>query len=567
MFKGIGVSAGIGIGRAYFVGQPDSDYSGVPFSGAEAEKARLAAAVVRFGEQTRKLAAELRERTGEGQGEILLGQIAMVEDPCLIGEIHDLIEGGLCAEAALDRICKGYMEVFSAMEDDLMAQRAADVADMKERMLGILLGREETDLSELPADAVLVARELTPSMTVGLGRVAGIVTECGGNTSHAAILARAMEIPAVVGVFNVTELVQAGERLIVDGGAGVVFPSPDRERLESYRKKQSKYRQENASLKRYAGLPTCTADGHQVALYGNIPSAEQAAQVVRETGEGVGLFRTEFLFMERENIPTEEEQFEAYRQAAELLENRPLIVRVLDVGGDKDIPCLALEKEENPFLGLRGIRWCLQHEDVFLPQLRAILRASAYGPIKLMLPMVATVEEVHRARELLCRAARELEEQGVAYNRELEMGVMIETPAAAMIADLLAKEADFFSIGTNDLTQYVMAADRGNGKVAGLGDTLQPAVLRTIRAVICAAHEAGIPVSMCGEAAADPNMIPLLLAFGLDGFSVSPNSILRTRKAIAGWSMERATELTDRVMACATAQEVRACLNDADCLK
>lgn len=567
MFKGIGVSAGVGIGRAYFVGQPDSDYSGVLFGGAEAEKARLAAAAVRFEEQTRELAAELRERTGKAQGEILLGQIAMLEDPCLTGEIHGLIDGGLCAEEALDRVCKGYMEVFSAMDDELMAQRAADVADVKERMLRILLGREEADLSELPADAVLVARELTPSMTVGLGRIAGIVTECGGNTSHAAILARAMEIPAVVGVPNVTALVQSGERLIVDGGAGVVFPNPDRERLESYRRKQSKCRQENASLKRYAGMPTCTADGHRVALYGNIASAEQADQVVRETGEGVGLFRTEFLFMELEILPTEEEQFEAYRLAAERLENRPLIIRALDVGGDKEIPCLALEKEENPFLGLRGIRWCLKHEEVFLPQLRAILRASAYGQIKLMLPMVTTVEEVRRARELLCRAGRELEEQGVPYDRELEMGVMVETPAAAMIADLLAKEVDFFSIGTNDLTQYVMAADRGNGKVAELGDPLQPAVLRTIRGSICAAHEAGIPVGMCGEAAADPDMIPLLLAFGLDGFSVSPNSILRTRKTIAGWSVEKAGELTERVMACATVQEVRACLNELDCLK
>ena len=563
MFKGIGVSAGIGIGRAYFVEQPDSDYSGVRFAGAEVEKARLAAAAVCFEEQTRALA----ERAGEGRGEILLGQIDMLEDPCLMEEIHVLIDGGLCAEKALDQVCTGYIEVFSAMEDELMRQRAADVADMKERMLRILLGREETDLSQLPADAVLVARELTPSMTVGLGHIAGIVTELGGNTSHAAILARAMEIPAVVGVSNVTELVRSGERLIVDGGAGVVIPDPARERLEQYRIKQSRDRQQRDLLRRYAALPTRTSDGHTVSLFGNIGTADQAEQVVQQGGEGVGLFRTEFLFLERERIPDEEEQFESYRRAVELLENRPLIIRTLDVGGDKDIPCLALEKEENPFLGLRGIRWCLSREDVFLPQLRAVLRASAYGQIKLMLPMVTTVEEVRATRKLIARAARELEEKGIPYGRELSVGVMIETPAAAAIADLLAQEADFFSIGTNDLTQYVMAADRGNGKVAGLGEPLQPAVLRTIRSVIRAAQDAGIPVGMCGEAAADPRMIPLLLAFGLDEFSVAPGSILATRKTIAGWSMAEAEKLAQRVMACATEQEVCASFHGAKCLK
>lgn len=567
MFKGIGVSAGIGIGRVYFVGQPDLDYSGVSFSGVEREKNRLAQAVARFGVQTRELAENTVSRAGQAQGEILLGQIAMLEDPCLMEEIHAMISDGMCAEAAVDRVCRNYMEVFAAMDDELMRQRGADVEDMKDRLLRILLGREGADLSRLPADAVLVARDLPPSLTVGLGHIAGIVTELGGMTSHTAILARALEIPAVVGVPDVTHLVQGGQEIIVDGSGGVVIPSPDEQTLQRCRRRQESYRQARSALSQYAGLPTRTIDGHTVALFGNIGTAGQAEQVVQETGEGVGLFRTEFLFLERENLPTEEEQFEVYRRAVQSLSDRALIIRTLDVGGDKEIPCLSLEKEDNPFLGVRGIRWCLGREDVFLSQLRAILRASAFGRIKVMLPMVTTVEEVRTVRELIARLEGELEEKRVPYDREMEVGVMIETPAAAMMADLLAKEVDFFSIGTNDLTQYVMAADRGNRKVSGLGDPLQPAVLRCIRSVIRAGHEAGIPVGMCGEAAADPRMIPLLLAFGLDEFSVDPNAILRTRRAIAGWSMGQAAELTEKVMSCATVQEVYACLKEENCFK
>ena len=558
MFKGIGVSAGIGIGRAYFVGQPDLDFSGVLFSGVEEEKQRLAAAMARFEVLTRELAEDTVSRAGEAQGEILLGQIAMLEDPFLIEQLHEQIAAGQCAERAVDQVCRSYMELFAAMEDDLMRQRAADVEDMKNRLLAILLGQEEADLSRLPADAVLVARDLTPSMTVGLGHIAGIVTQLGGMTSHAAILARALEIPAVVGVPEATGLVKPGQRIIVDAGAGLVLTDPDEDTLERYARKRAGYLQARSALSQYAGLPTRTLDGHTVALFGNIGTAGQATQVVQETGEGVGLFRTEFLFLERDSLPDEEEQFETYRRAAQSLGERPLIIRTLDVGGDKEIPCLGLEKEDNPFLGLRGIRWCLRREDIFLPQLRAILRASAFGRIKLMLPMVTTVEEVRTVRELIARLERELEEKRIPFDREMEVGVMIETPAAAVVADLLAKEADFFSIGTNDLTQYMMAADRGNRRVAGLNDPMQPAVLRCIRSVISAGHEAGIPVGMCGEAAADPDMIPLLLAFGLDEFSVAPNAILRTRRAVAGWSMEQAKNLAREVMACATVQEIRA---------
>ena len=562
MFKGIGVSAGIGIGRVFFVGQPDLDFSGVQFSTIEEEKKRLTTAIERFGILTRELAEDTISRAGQAQGEILLGQIAMLEDPFLVEQIDELIAVGQCAEKAVDQVCRGYMDLFSNMEDELMSQRASDVEDMKNRLITILLGREKTDLYDLPSDAVLVAEDLTPSMTVGLGHIAGIVTELGGTTSHTAILARALEIPAVVGVANVTELMKAGQTVIVDGGAGLVIPDPDAETLERYARKRASYLQARSALSQYAAQPTQTMDGHRVSLFGNIGTAGQAGQVVQESGEGVGLFRTEFLFLEREAAPDEEEQFEVYRRAAQTLGERPLIIRTLDVGGDKEIPCLGLEKEDNPFLGVRGLRWCLRHEDVFLPQLRAVLRASAYGRVKLMLPMVSTVEEVRTAQELIARVERELEELRIPYDREMEVGVMIETPAAAMIADLLAKEADFFSIGTNDLTQYVMAADRGNRKVATLGDPLQPAVLRVIRSVIHAAHAAGIPVGMCGEAAADPLMIPLLLAFGLDEFSVAPNAILRIRKAIAGWSMERAVDLADRVMACSTVEEIRTCLKN-----
>ena len=564
MFKGIGASAGIGIGTAVLVQEPNLDYSHVTAGDAAEEKRRLADAVAGFIEKTRLMAQRMEEEVGQHQAEILLGQIIMIEDPFMMEQMREMIAQGQCAEAALDGVCQMYVELFSGMEDELMRQRAADVRDMRTRILKQLLGQEELDLSALPSTAVLVAKDLTPSMTAGLkrGSIAGILTEMGGTTSHSAILARTMELPAVLSAAGVMDSVKNGDTLVLDGEAGVAILNPDETTVAKYKARQEALRREKDALKEYAGKPTVTADGRGTALYGNIGTPQEAELVMEVTGEGIGLFRTEFLFMDRDRLPTEEEQFQAYRQVVETMRGREVIIRTLDVGGDKEIPYLGLEKEENPFLGFRAVRYCLEREDVFRPQLRALLRASAFGDLKIMLPLVTRLEELRRSKELIALLKEELDREGISYQKDLKVGVMIETPAAAMIADLLAREADFFSIGTNDLTQYVMAADRGNRKVSDMGVPFQPAVLRAIAQVIRAGHEAGIPVGMCGEAAADHRMIPLLLAFGLDEFSVSPSAVLRSRKVIAQWSGEEAEKLKDRVMNCGTVEEVMACLTE-----
>lgn len=558
MFKGIAGSPGIGIGTAVLVREPDLTYSHVVFAGADAEQARLSAAVNAFIEKTRAMAEKMEAEVGAHQAEILLGQVMMIEDPFMLEQMNDLIFQGQCAEGALDTVCGMYYEMFAAMDDELMRQRATDIQDMRSRVLMELLGQESVDLSALPPTAVVVAHDLTPSMTAGLkkGSIAGILTEVGGTTSHSAILARTMELPAVLSVDGVMDTVKNGDTLIIDGTEGIAFLNPEVDILAEYTQKQAEYLAGKAALTQFAGKPTVTANGRKVLLYGNIGNPGEAELVMEATGEGVGLFRTEFLFMDRDCLPTEEEQFQAYKQALETMGGREVIIRTLDVGGDKDIPYLGLEKEENPFLGFRAVRYCLAREDVYIPQLRALVRASAYGDLKIMVPLVTCVDELRRVKTLIADIQAELDQAGIPYNKELKVGVMIETPAAALIADLLAKEADFFSIGTNDLTQYVMAADRGNKQVASLGVPWNPAVLRAIRQVIRAGHDAGIPVGMCGEAAADANMIPLLLAFSLDEFSVSPASVLSARKAIASWTDADAQALCDAVMSLTTADEV-----------
>ena len=559
MYKGIGACAGIGIGRAVLVRQADLDYSHVTFAGAETEKARLAQAAAAFTEKTTAMAEQMKQRVGEHQAEILMGQVMMLSDPFMTGQMNDAIDQGQCAEGAVDTVCGMYMDMFASVEDEMMRQRATDVKDLKERLLKILLGQEDVDLSALPADAVLVARDLTPSMTAGLrrGSIAGIVTEVGGATSHSAILARAMELPAVLSVPGIVDAVQDGDCVVVDGGEGLVLVKPEDGVLLAYQARRDALLRERADLTHYHNQPTRTEDGRQVQLFGNIGSVADAAAVAVASGEGVGLFRTEFLFMDRAALPDEEEQFAAYQAVARQFPDREVIIRTLDVGGDKDIPYLGLEREDNPFLGFRAVRYCLKREELFATQLRAILRASAFGKLKIMLPLVTCLDELHSARALLEQVKADLDRAGIPYDKAIPLGVMIETPAAVLIADLLAREADFFSIGTNDLTQYIMAADRGNANVAYLNTPFQPAVLRAIRQIICAGHQAGIPVGMCGEAAADPLLIPLLLDFGLDEFSVGASAILPTRKRIAQWNAQRARQLTEEVMALPTAGQVQ----------
>ena len=561
--QGIGASDGIGIGTVVCIRARDLDYSQVPYSGAQQEKARLGQAVEIFLTRTQAMADQVRAQVGEKEAEILSGQITMLEDPYMVSQMEEAIDGGSCAEAAVDTVCQTFMDLFAAAEDELMRQRAADIGDIRSRMLGILLHVEEVDLSALPAGTVLAAHDLTPSMTIGLDRehVVGILTETGGKTSHSAILARALEVPAVLSVPGMLETVKDGMTAVVDGGEGLVILAPEQAQLEEYQARRTQWLEERELLQVYRDRETRTADGRKVELYANIGGISDAQAAVRAGAEGIGLFRTEFLFMDRSALPSEEEQYEVYRQVSQLMAGKEVIIRTLDVGGDKGISYLGMEPEENPFLGHRAIRYCLDRPEIYKVQLRALLRAGAeYRNLKIMLPLVTGVEEVRDARALLGECMAELKAEGKAYDGDIPLGVMIETPAAALIADLLAKESDFFSIGTNDLTQYTIAVDRGNAQVARLYTVFHPAVLRAIRQVIAAGKAAGIPVGMCGEAAADPALIPMLLAFGLDEFSVSPSSVLSARKQIAGWTEEAAAQVTGEAMELPTAAQVEACL-------
>lgn len=565
IYKGIAGAEGIGIGKALVVCEQTLDYSHVVFSGAENETNRLQAAIAAFCEKVTAMQKKLTASVGEKQAEILNGQIMMIQDPFMTSQMQDFIAGGQCAEAAVDAVCNMYIEMFSSVEDDLTRQRATDIRDMRARLLGILLGQTEVDLSDLPPETVLVAHDFTPSMTANMQKehIVGILSECGSKTSHSAILARSLELPAVMSVENICTLLENGDTVIVDGTRGEAVVRPAQGILEAYASKREQLKMEKQALHAFAGKKTVTADGKQLAVYANIGKPDDVPAVLQNDGEGVGLFRTEFLFMDRTALPSEEEQFAAYRAVATQMQGKEVIIRTLDVGGDKDIPYLHMEKEENPFLGHRAVRYCLDNPEIYKVQLRALLRASAYGNIKIMLPLVTTVSEVRRVRELLESTKAELRRENIEFRDTIPVGVMIETPAAAMTADLLAKEADFFSIGTNDLTQYTMAVDRGNSKVSALYSHYNPAVLRLIKQTAEAANRAGIPVGMCGEAAGDKAFIPLLIAFGLHEFSVTPAAVLPTRKTVSLWSKTDADALAERVLTLDSAEEVAAALEEA----
>lgn len=532
--KGAGVSAGYGIGSAVVLRQADLDYSARLFTTAEEEKARLEDAAGRYRTETRALADRLKAEAGDKNAEILEGHLAMLDDPFMLGQMQENIDGGQTAEAAVDAVCTMFYQMFSGADDALLRQRATDVSDIKTSLLQLLLGVKTVNIADVPAGSVLVAADFTPSMTSQMNRknTVAMIGETGGVTSHSAILARAFEMPAVLSAVGALDKIHDGDLIIVDGFSGAVLVQPDDATVEKYKKLQQDYLQEKAQLEVYRTRPTVTKSGVHRAVYANIGSPAEAQVALEASAEGIGLFRTEFLFMDRPALPDEEEQYKAYSQVAEAMNGKEVIIRTLDVGGDKDIPYLNMEKEENPFLGCRAIRYCLAHPEVFKVQLRALLRAACCGRIKIMLPMICTADEIRRARALIAECADELAAEGKAFRRDVPVGIMVETPAAALTSDLLAKEADFFSIGTNDLTGYVTASDRGNANVAYLYDAMQPAVLRAIEMTIENARRAGIPVGMCGEAAADARLIPQLNAWGLDEFSVSPSSVLSTRKSI-----------------------------------
>lgn len=559
MYKGIAGSEGIGIGTVVLIEEHEINIETKRVEETGAEIERLQNAIEKFVADTNVMAEKMDITVGKKDADILRGHIQMLQDPMIEEQISALvISEKITAEMAVEQVLEQTAQMFSQIPDELLQQRATDFRDIKTRMLKILLGIEDVDISQVPAGTVIVARDLTPSMTAGINpeNIEGILTEVGGRTSHSAILARAMEVPAVLSIENICSIAKNGDKVVLDGTSGEAILNPDDETVEKFKKMYSDYQNEKALLKEYAGKPSQTKDGVKVELVCNIGKPADANKAVECDGEGIGLFRTEFLFMDRDSMPTEEEQFEAYKEVAEKMKGKPVIIRTLDIGGDKDVPYLGLEHEDNPFLGFRAIRYCLQRKDIYEIQLKALLRASAFGKIKIMVPLVTGVDELRQVKAMIKEIMAELDKEGVAYNKNIEVGVMMETPAACMVADVLAKEAAFFSIGTNDLTGYTMAVDRGNAKVAYLYSTYNPAVLRAIKRIIECGKKEGIMVGMCGEAAADSKLIPLLLAFGLDEFSVSATSVLKTRKTISDCTMDECKALADKVMACVTEEEV-----------
>ena len=558
MLKGINASEGIGIGKVMLIEEVNLNYEKKKVTDTQGEIERYRNALDAFCKKTENQAENIKKTVGEKEAEILLGHLLMIKDPGMSSSIEGNITNGSCAEEAVEQVCDMFIGIFSMAEDELTKQRASDIEDIKTGLIATLLGKEEVDIASAPAGTVLVAKDLTPSMTSCIVKenIVGIVTEIGGKTSHSAILARAMEIPAVLSVDNASQILKNGDEIIVDGSHGEVIENPSVGEISAYKDKTILFKKEKEELKKFLGKETVTSDGVKVELCCNIGKPDDADAVISKTGEGVGLFRTEFLYMDSTSQPSEDEQFEAYKKTVLKLGDKPLIIRTLDVGGDKDIPYLGLNKEDNPFMGFRAVRYCLNRPDIYKPQLRALLRASAFGNIKIMVPLVTCLEELTGVKALIKEIMADLDKEGIPYNKDIEIGVMIETPAGAMVADILAEEADFFSIGTNDLTGYTMAVDRGNPDVAYLYSPFQPAVLRMIKKTIEEGNKKGIPVGMCGEAAADPLLIPLLISFGLDEFSVSATSVLKTRKIISLWSKKEADEVAKKAMALKTEKEV-----------
>lgn len=567
MLRGIGTSKGIGIGKALIIHKCKNAVSRVKIKDTEAEVDKFNEAVEKFIQETNELVDKLSQKLNDDDKNalVLKNQEYLIRDPEFTsGVISAITNDKLNAEAAVEDTCEMLKNIFLSFNNDTMTQRVADIEDMKQRLIAIMQGQKHIDLTKLSDNTVIIADEIHPSMTANMDteHIAGIISEKGGDTSHASILARALEIPAVLSVKDICSKIAEGEEVIVDGAYGEVFVNPTPITLKIYNKKKKAYDERVKELKKYIDKQTVTRDGRKVMLAANIGNADEAAKAVKAGAEGVGLFRTEFLFMNKQALPTEEEQYNEYKKAAVVLDGRQLTIRTLDIGGDKDIPYMGLTKELNPFLGYRAIRFCLDRVDIFTTQLRAVLRASAYGNIRIMIPMITSVTEVQAVKKIINGICRDLDKKDIKYDKDIKIGVMIETPAAAIMADVLAHEVDFFSIGTNDLTQYTLAVDRGNENVAYLYSALNPAVIRSIKHIIECAHNAGIEAGMCGEAAADERMIPLLLNFGLDEFSVTVSRVLETRKEIASWSSKEVKEITENVMNYSEEKEVSNYLSD-----
>jgi len=563
--KGIAASQGISFAKAYVFVEPDLTVKEVKIEDVAAEIKRFEDAI----EASKKELTIIKENAlaslGADKAAVFEAHLLILDDPEFMGTVKTDIESKVInAEYAFKETSDMFISMFEAMDNEYMKERAADIRDVSKRILAHLLGVDLPNPSLIDEEVIVIADDLTPSDTAQLNKkyVKGFATNIGGRTSHSAIMARSLEIPAVVGTSSITEDVKNGDILVLDGLDGVVLVNPDEATTAEYKEKHAKFEAQKAEWAKLVTEKSVTKDGHEVILAANIGTPADLEGVKNNGGEAVGLYRTEFLYMGRDQLPTEDEQFEAYKAVLEGMGDKPVVVRTLDIGGDKELPYLDLPKEMNPFLGFRAIRLCLEEKDLFRTQLRALLRASVYGKLCVMFPMIATVQEFRAAKALFLEEKEKLVAEGVAVSNDIELGIMVEIPSTAVIADIFAKEVDFFSIGTNDLIQYTMAADRMSEKVSYLYQPYNPAILRLVKNVIEASHKEGKWTGMCGEMAGDSLAIPLLLGMGLDEFSMSATSILQARSQIKNLTLDEMKELVEKAVMCATTEEVLALIEE-----
>ncbi len=562
MYKGTGASPGVALGKALVIEHSELNIEKKNIENVETEVEKLQAAV----EESKKELEQVKERAkvelGEHEAEIFEAHLLVLQDPELIDQtIAKIKDEKVNADFALNEVKEMFVSIFESMDNEYMRERAADIKDVTNRVLRHILGIKVVDLSAVSEEVILIAHDLTPSDTATMNKkmVLGFLTNIGGRTSHTAIMARTLEIAAVVGLSDVTENVKDGDFIVFNGETGQVIVNPDEKVINEYRDLKAKFDEEKEALKQLIGKTSITLDGRHVELAGNIGSPNDLEGLIKNDAEGVGLYRTEFLYMDKEDdFPSEEEQYEAYKAVLEGMNGKPIVIRTLDIGGDKELKYFKMDEEMNPFLGYRAIRLCLDRTDIFKTQLRALYRASVHGKLRIMFPMISSLEELLKSKEIIKEVLSEMDAEGIEYAKDVEVGMMIEIPSAAVISDILAKHVDFFSIGTNDLIQYTCAVDRMNQKISYLYNQFNPAVLRLIKMVIDNAHKEGKWVGMCGEAAGDQRMIPILLGMGLDEFSMSPISILPARKLITSVNYEDMKKFANEVLTMGTAEEIKA---------
>ncbi len=557
---GIAASAGIAIGKAFRYEEPDLTVEKKTDVDAGKEIKNFDAALEKSRAELEDIKEKTRRDMGDEHAEIFSAHLLVLSDPEFVDAVRQKVQDDkVNASFALNELADQFIMMFESMDNEYMKERAADIRDVSKRVLAHLLGKPIVSLAEIKEEVIVVGEDLTPSDTAQLNKefVKGFVTNIGGRTSHSAIMARSLEIPAVVGTKSVTNDTEQHEMIIVDGISGTVIIGPSEDELAAYRKKYDEYEKQKQEWAKLKNEPSVSKDGVHVELAANIGTPDDLEGVHNNGAEGIGLYRTEFLYMGREELPTEEEQFTAYKKVVESLDGRPVVIRTLDIGGDKELPYLDLPDEMNPFLGFRAIRLCLEMDDMFRTQLRALLRASAYGNLKIMFPMIATLQEFREAKAILEEEKQKLQKEGTDVNDKLELGIMVEIPSTAVMAPQFAKEVDFFSIGTNDLIQYTMAADRMNERVSYLYQPYSPAILSLVKMVIDASHKEGKWTGMCGEMAGDSTAIPLLLGLGLDEFSMSATSVLPARSQLLQLSKEEAAKAAEEALTYSTAEEVQ----------